>query len=89
MDLRQLDYFVHVAELGSFSRAASLLAVAQSALSHRVRQLEVELKQPLLYRNGRGVVPTEAGKRLLVPSGYVGVKNGMQGNVLLMFAPGR
>lgn len=66
MDLRQLDYFVHVAELGSFSRAASLLSIAQSALSHRVRQLEVELKQPLLYRNGRGVVPTEAGKRLLV-----------------------
>jgi LysR family nitrogen assimilation transcriptional regulator len=66
MDLRQLDYFVHVAELGSFSRAASLLSIAQSALSHRVRQLEVELKQPLLYRNGRGVVPTEAGRRLLV-----------------------
>lgn len=66
MDLRQLDYFVHVAELGSFSRAASLLSVAQSALSHRVRQLEVELKQPLLYRNGRGVTPTDAGKRLLV-----------------------
>ena len=66
MDLRQLDYFVHVAELGSFSRAASMLSIAQSALSHRVRQLEVELKQPLLYRNGRGVVPTDAGKRLLV-----------------------
>lgn len=66
MDLRQLDSFVHVAEMGSFSRAASQLSVAQSALSHRVRQLEVELKQPLLYRNGRGVVPTEAGKRLLV-----------------------
>ena len=66
MDLRQLDYFVHVAELGSFTRAASLLSVAQSALSHRVRQLEVELKQPLLYRNGRGVTPTDAGKRLLV-----------------------
>jgi LysR family transcriptional regulator, nitrogen assimilation regulatory protein len=66
MDLRQLDYFVHVAELGSFSRAAAVLSVAQSALSHRVRQLEVELKQPLLYRNGRGAVPTEAGRRLLV-----------------------
>lgn len=66
MDLRQLDYFVHVAELGSFSRAASMLSTAQSALSHRVRQLEVELKQPLLYRNGRGVTPTDAGKRLLV-----------------------
>ena len=65
MDLRQLDYFVHVAELGSFSRAASMLAIAQSALSTRVRQLEVELKQPLLHRNGRGVTLTDAGKRLL------------------------
>jgi len=66
MDLKQLDYFVHVAELGSFSKAASLLDIAQSALSHKVRQLEVELKQTLLHRNGRGVTPTEAGKRLLV-----------------------
>jgi LysR family nitrogen assimilation transcriptional regulator len=65
VDLRQLDYFVHVAELGSFSRAATLLSIAQSALSARVRRLEVELKQPLLHRNGRGVTPTEAGKRLL------------------------
>lgn len=65
LDLRQLDYFVHVAELGSFSRAAGLLSIAQSALSARVRQLEVELKQALLHRNGRGVTPTEAGKRLL------------------------
>ena len=60
MDLRQLDYFVHVAELGSFSKAASLLSIAQSALSTRVRKLEVELKQPLLHRNGRGVTPTDA-----------------------------
>ena len=66
MDLKQLDYFVHVAELGSFSKAASLLSIAQSALSHKVRQLEVELKQTLLHRNGRGVTPTDAGKRLLV-----------------------
>ena len=65
MNFRQLDYFVHVAELGSFTKAASLLSIAQSALSHQVRQLEVELKQTLLYRNGRGVMLTEAGKRLL------------------------
>jgi LysR family nitrogen assimilation transcriptional regulator len=65
LNLRQLDYFVHVADVGSFSRAASLLSVAQSALSHKVRQLEIELKQPLLHRNGRGVTPTDAGKRLL------------------------
>jgi LysR family nitrogen assimilation transcriptional regulator len=65
MDLRQLDYFVHVAELGSFTKAASLLGIAQPALSRQVRSLELELAQTLLYRNGRGVSPTEAGKRLL------------------------
>jgi LysR family transcriptional regulator, nitrogen assimilation regulatory protein len=65
MDLKQLDYFVHVAELGSFTRAASVLRVAQPALSRQVRSLEVELRQPLFDRNGRGVTLTEAGKRLL------------------------
>jgi LysR family nitrogen assimilation transcriptional regulator len=65
MDLRQLEYFVHVAELGSFTKAAAILDVAQPALSRQVRRLEIELRQTLLYRNGRGVSPTEAGKRLL------------------------
>ena len=65
MDIKKLDYFVHVADLRSFTKAASLLSVAQSALSHQVRQLETELDQPLLYRNGRGVTPTDAGRRLL------------------------
>jgi len=65
MDIKQLDYFVHVADLGSFTKAASLLSIAQSALSHQVRQLEVELQQTLLYRDGRGVTPTDAGRRLL------------------------
>ncbi|WP_233236564.1 LysR family transcriptional regulator [Bordetella sp. LUAb4] len=65
MDLKQLEYFVHVAELGSFTRAAAILDVAQPALSRQVRRLEIELRQTLLYRNGRGVSVTEAGKRLL------------------------
>ena len=65
MDLRQLEYFVRVAELGSFTRAAVALGVAQPALSRQVRQLEVELRQNLLQRNGRGAVPTEAGNLLL------------------------
>lgn len=65
MDLKQLEYFVRVAELGSFTRAAAELDVAQPALSRQVRLLEVELRQPLLLRNGRGAVPTEAGKLLL------------------------
>ena len=65
MDLKQLEYFVRVAELGSFTRAAIELDVAQPALSRQVRLLEVELRQNLLVRNGRGALPTEAGKLLL------------------------
>jgi len=65
MDLKQLEYFVRVAEMGSFTRAALALDIAQPALSRQVRLLEVELHQNLLTRNGRGAVPTEAGQLLL------------------------
>lgn len=64
MNLKQLEYFVRVAELGSFSRAALILNIAQPALSRQVRLLETDLHVTLLMRNGRGVVLTEAGKRL-------------------------
>ncbi|OIR02657.1 hydrogen peroxide-inducible protein activator [mine drainage metagenome] len=64
MNLKQLEYFVHVAELGSFSKAALVLNIAQPALSRQVRLLETDLRVTLLMRNGRGVVLTEAGKRL-------------------------
>lgn len=65
MDLKQIEYFVRVAELGSFTRASVVLNVAQPALSRQVRLLEVELRQTLLARNGRGASPTEAGQLLL------------------------
>ncbi|MDH6165382.1 LysR family nitrogen assimilation transcriptional regulator [Variovorax boronicumulans] len=65
MDLKQLEYFIRVAELGSFTRASIVIDIAQPALSRQVRRLEVELRQNLLVRNGRGVVVTDAGKRLL------------------------
>ncbi len=68
MDLKQLEYFVHVAELASFTRASNFLSVAQPALSRQVRNLEVELRQTLFERTGRGVTLTEAGKRLLAHS---------------------
>ncbi len=64
MNLKQLEYFVHVAELGSFSKAAVVLDIAQPALSRQVRSLETELRQQLFLRNGRGVALTDAGKRL-------------------------
>lgn len=65
MDLKQLEYFVRVAELGSFTRASIVLDIAQPALSRQVRMLELEFEQNLLLRNGRGVVTTDAGKLLL------------------------
>jgi LysR family transcriptional regulator, nitrogen assimilation regulatory protein len=65
MDLKQLTTFVQVAELGSFTRAAAVLHTAQPALSRQVRALEVELRQSLFERNGRGVTLTPAGTRLL------------------------
>jgi LysR family nitrogen assimilation transcriptional regulator len=63
MDLKQLEYFVAVAEHRSFSRASASLGVAQSALSRQVRALEMELHDILLTRTGRGVELTESGRR--------------------------
>lgn len=65
MDLRQLRYFVAVAERGGFGAAASALNVAQSALSRHIKQLEHELGGDLLERGARGVAVTESGKVLL------------------------
>ena len=65
MDLKQLQSFVAVAEQASFTRAAQVLGLAQPALSRHIRSLEVELRQTLLMRNGRGAVTTDAGKLLL------------------------
>jgi len=65
MELKQLEAFVHVLELGSFTRAATILSTNQPSLSRLVRQLEVELRQTLLVRHGRGVTATDAGRVVL------------------------
>jgi LysR family nitrogen assimilation transcriptional regulator len=65
LDLRQLRYFIAIAEAGSFSAAAERLHIAQPALSQHVLNMEAELGARLLQRNPRGVVATEAGTRLL------------------------
>ena len=65
MEIRQLQYFRSVAAAGSFSKASAQLGIAQPALSRQIQHLEEELGVRLLYRNGRGVFPTDAGARFL------------------------
>lgn len=64
MDIRQLRYFLSVAEHESFSRAAAVLRVAQPALSRQIQHLEAELGVQLLSRHARGVYLTAAGRIL-------------------------
>ena len=64
-NINDLFAFVAVAQERSFTRAAAKLGVSQSALSHRMRDLEAKLGLRLLTRTTRSVSPTEAGERLL------------------------
>lgn len=64
MNLRRLQYFVKIVDIGSLTQAADILHVAQPALSQQLATLEGEVRQQLLLRTKRGVTPTEAGKVL-------------------------
>src|SRR5512140_1195496 len=64
MQLESLKMFVDVVETGSFSRAAQLNHVTQSAVSQQIRALENRYEQRLLSRSARQVTPTPAGERL-------------------------
>jgi LysR family transcriptional regulator, nitrogen assimilation regulatory protein len=64
MDILELRYFTALVETGSFSRAAVRLRIAQPTLSRQIQKLEQDLRTPLFYRHGRGITPTEAGRKL-------------------------
>lgn len=69
-NLNDLLAFVTVAREGSFTRAAAVLGVTQSALSQAVRGLEERLQIRLLARTTRSVAPTAAGERLARAIGH-------------------
>ncbi|PUA82083.1 LysR family transcriptional regulator [Nocardioides currus] len=68
MERRQLEYFLAIAEAGSFTRAARVLTIAQPTLSHAIRSLERELGETLFQRHGRGIRLTPAGAALVRPA---------------------
>lgn len=65
MEIRQVQSFVHVAKLGSFSRAAETMGYSQSAITVQIRLLEEELGTKLFDRMGKKVSFTPQGKRFL------------------------
>lgn len=65
MDLKNLTAFIHVAQLGSFTRAGQALGCSQSTISFQIRQLEEELEFPLFERINRTVVLTDKGREVL------------------------
>ncbi len=65
MELRQLKYFVKVAETRNFSEAARTLFISQSTLSQQIKQLEEEIGEPLFIRDSRRVRLTDVGEQIL------------------------
>lgn len=65
MELRNLITFIHVAELGSFTKAAEQLDYSQSTVSFQIKQLEEELGCLLFERVGHTITLTERGRELV------------------------
>src|ERR1700674_814526 len=65
MDLRRLELLMQVADFDSFSKAATVLGIAQPALGREIQKLEEECGVRLFYRHGRGVSLTPEGEALL------------------------
>lgn len=71
MDLKNLNTFIHVAELGSFTKASQALGYSQSTISFQIKQLEEELQYPLFERINRTVVLTDKGREVLAYAHHV------------------
>src|SRR5690349_13885683 len=71
LDSRHLRLVAEVARTGSVTRAADVLHVTQSAVSHQLREIEERLGTSLFLRSGRRMLPTAAGTHLVQTAGRV------------------
>ena len=71
MNLRRLEYFSVLAQIGNLHKASEMLHVSPPALSKAMKVLEEELEMKLWVRNGRNIILTDAGKTLLKKSGQL------------------
>lgn len=65
MNIKHLNYFLHLCDSRNFSKTASVMHVSPSALSRIIQRLEEDIGQPLFVRNNKTVELTAAGKTLL------------------------
>lgn len=65
MDIKIISSFITVADVGSFSKAATIIGINQPAIGKQIRRLEQECGSQLFHRNGRGVILTPEGVQLL------------------------
>jgi DNA-binding transcriptional LysR family regulator len=99
MDFRQLKTFLAVVDTGNITRAAEILYLVQPAVSRQIKLLEEDLGTSLFERQRRGMVPTEAGRKLVeyarraileldrARAAVVGAQNGIGGIVTLGLLP--
>ncbi len=71
MNSRQLEYFLRIAELGSYRKASEALRIAQPALTRQVKNLEAELGVELFNRHSDGITPTSAGALLVERARFI------------------
>jgi len=81
MELRQLEYFIAVAEEANFTRAADRVHISQSGVSAQIRQLERDLGATLIDRSGRTATLTAAGAAALVHARAV-IQDSRQGVII-------
>ncbi|PML78995.1 HTH-type transcriptional activator IlvY [Enterovibrio norvegicus] len=65
MDVKHLQFFIHLCDSKNFSKTAAAMHISPSALSRQIQKLEQEANQQLFLRDNRSVVLTPAGKKLL------------------------